>query len=136
MTELAAAGERYDLVVCDPPAFAKSRKDAEAGLRAYNRMTRLAAPLVTPGGFLFVASCSHHAPLDAFTAQVAAALHRARRDSRVLFTGGAGPDHPVHPNLPESAYLKRSCSSSADATAAGRGSQPPTSAPPSRRRRP
>ena len=106
MTELAEAGERYDLVVCDPPAFAKSRKDAEAGLRAYNRMTRLAAPLVAPGGFLFVASCSHHAPLDAFTGQVAAALHRARRDARVLFTGGAGPDHPVHPNLPESAYLK------------------------------
>ena len=106
MTELSAAGERYDIVVCDPPAFAKSRKDAEAGLRAYNRMARLAAPLVAPGGFLFVASCSHHAPLDAFTAQVAAALHRAKRDARVLFTGGAGPDHPVHPNLPESAYLK------------------------------
>ncbi len=106
MAELAAAGERYDLVVCDPPAFAKSRKDAEAGLRAYNRMVRLAAPLVAPGGFLFVASCSHHAPLDAFTAQVASALHRARRDARVLLTGGAGPDHPVHPNLPESAYLK------------------------------
>ncbi len=106
MAELAAAGERFDVVVCDPPAFAKSRKDAEAGLRAYNRMTRLAAPLVAPGGFLFVASCSHHAPVDAFTAQVAAALHRARRDARVLFTGGAGPDHPVHPNLPESAYLK------------------------------
>ena len=106
MTELAAAGKRYDVVVCDPPAFAKSRKDAEAGLRAYNRMARLAAPLVSPGGFLFVASCSHHAPLDAFTGQVAAALHRAKRDARVLFTGGAGPDHPVHPNLPESAYLK------------------------------
>ena len=106
MTALAAAGAQYDLVICDPPAFAKSRKDAEAGLRAYNRMTRLAAPLVSPGGFLFVASCSHHAPLDAFTAQVASALHRARRDARVLFTGGAGPDHPVHPNLPESAYLK------------------------------
>ncbi len=106
MAALAAAGERYDLVVCDPPAFAKSRKDAEAGLRAYNRMTRLAAPLVTPGGFLFVASCSHHAPLDAFAGQVAAALQRARREARVLFTGGAGPDHPVHPNLPESAYLK------------------------------
>ena len=106
MVELAAAGERFDIVVCDPPAFAKSRKDAEAGLRAYNRMARLAAPLVEPGGFLFVASCSHHAPLDAFTGQVAMALHRARRDARVLFTGGAGPDHPVHPNLPESAYLK------------------------------
>ncbi len=106
MAELAAAGERFDIVVCDPPAFAKSRKDAEAGLRAYHRMTRMAAPLVAPGGFLFVASCSHHAPLEAFTGQVAMALHRARRDARVLFTGGAGPDHPVHPNLPESAYLK------------------------------
>jgi 23S rRNA (cytosine1962-C5)-methyltransferase len=106
MAALAAAGESYDIVVCDPPAFAKSRKDADAGLRAYHRMTRLAAPLVAPGGFLFVASCSHHAPLEAFTSQVAAALLRARREARVLFTGGAGPDHPVHPNLPESAYLK------------------------------
>jgi 23S rRNA (cytosine1962-C5)-methyltransferase len=106
MAALAAAGERFDIVVCDPPAFAKSRKDADAGLRAYHRMTRLAAPLVSPGGFLFVASCSHHAPLEAFAGQVAAALVKARRDARILFTGGAGPDHPVHPNLPESAYLK------------------------------
>jgi 23S rRNA (cytosine1962-C5)-methyltransferase len=106
MAALAADGQQYDIVVCDPPAFAKSRKDADAGLRAYHRMTRLAAPLVAPGGFLLVASCSHHASLDAFTGQVAAALVRARREARVLFTGGAGPDHPVHPNLPESAYLK------------------------------
>ena len=106
MAELAAAGQRYDIVVCDPPAFAKSRKDAEAGLRAYNRMTRSAAPLVAPGGFLLVASCSHHASVEAFTGQVALALQRAKREARVLATGGAGPDHPVHPQLPESAYLK------------------------------
>jgi 23S rRNA (cytosine1962-C5)-methyltransferase len=106
MAALAAAGERYDIVVCDPPAFAKSRKDAAAGLRAYHRMTRMAAPLVVQGGFLLVASCSHHAPLEAFAGQVAAALHRTRREASVLFTGGAGLDHPVHPNLPESAYLK------------------------------
>jgi 23S rRNA (cytosine1962-C5)-methyltransferase len=106
MATLAAAGEQFDIVICDPPAFAKSRKDAEAGLRAYHRMTRLAAPLVVPGGFLLVASCSHHAPLEAFTGQVAAALVHARREARVLYTGGAGLDHPVHPNLPESAYLK------------------------------
>ena len=106
MAALAAAGERHDVVVCDPPAFAKTRKDAEAGARGYNRMTRLAAPLVAPGGFLFVASCSHHVPAEAFANQVAMALQRARREARVLFTGGAGPDHPVHPNLPESAYLK------------------------------
>lgn len=106
MTALHAEGEQFDIVVCDPPAFAKSRKDAEAGLRAYGRMARLAAPLVAPGGFLFVASCSHHAPLDAWAAQIGFGLHRARRDARILFTGGAGPDHPVHPHLPETAYLK------------------------------
>jgi 23S rRNA (cytosine1962-C5)-methyltransferase len=106
MTELHAASERFDIVVCDPPAFAKSRKDAEAGLRAYGRMARLAAPLVAPGGFLFVASCSHHAPLDQWAAQIGFGLHRARREGRILFTDGAGPDHPVHPHLPETAYLK------------------------------
>jgi len=106
MMALAAAGEKFDIVVCDPPAFARSRKDAEAGLRAYGRMARLAAALVVPGGFLFVASCSYHAPLDAWTAQIAFGLHRARREARILCTSGAGPDHPVHPHLPETAYLK------------------------------
>jgi 23S rRNA (cytosine1962-C5)-methyltransferase len=102
----ALAGERFDIVICDPPAFARSRKDAEAGLRAYGRMARLAAALVAPGGFLFVASCSHHAPLEPWSAQVAWGIHRARREGRVLFTSGAGPDHPVHPMLPETMYLK------------------------------
>ena len=106
MAGLAAANERFDIVVCDPPAFAKSRKDQDAGLRAYHRMTRLAAPLVRPGGFLFVASCSHHAPADLFAAQVTAALSRNKREARIVYAGAAGPDHPVHPNLPESAYLK------------------------------
>jgi 23S rRNA (cytosine1962-C5)-methyltransferase len=93
-------------VVCDPPAFAKSKKDQAAGLRGYGRMARLAAPLVSPGGFLFVASCSHHAPVELFAVAIAEGLQRARRDGRILFSGGAGPDHPVHPLLPESAYLK------------------------------
>lgn len=106
MEALAAEGARFGVVVCDPPAFAKSRKDAEAGLRAYERMARLAAPLVSPGGLLFCASCSHHAPVDRFAASLAAGLHRTRRDARILHTGSAGPDHPVHPQLPESAYLK------------------------------
>lgn len=106
MTALAADHQQFDVVVCDPPAFARSRKDAEAGLRAYGRMARLAAALVAPGGFLFVASCSHHAPLEAWAAQIAFGLHRARREARILVTSGAGPDHPVHPHLPETAYLK------------------------------
>ncbi len=105
MTELAGE-DRFDLVICDPPAFVKSKKDQAAGLRAYGRMTRLAAALVAPGGFLFVASCSHNAPVDLFAAAVADGLHRARREGRIIASGGAGPDHPVHPHLPESAYLK------------------------------
>jgi len=106
LTELAQAGETFDIVICDPPAFAKSKKDQANGLRAYGRMARLAAPLVAPGGFLFVASCSHHAPPDLFAATIAEGVQRARRDARIVFAGGAGPDHPVHPLLPESAYLK------------------------------
>ncbi len=106
MEALAKAGERFDIVVCDPPSFAPSRKDADAGLRAYGRMARLAAALVESGGFLFVASCSHHAPLAAWAGQIAWGLYRARRPARILATTGAGPDHPVHPQLPESAYLK------------------------------
>src|SRR5262249_50260916 len=72
----AMAGDHFDIVVCEPPAFARSRKDTAAGLRAYGRMARLAAPLVMPGGFLFVASCSYHAPLEAWSAQIASGLHR------------------------------------------------------------
>jgi 23S rRNA (cytosine1962-C5)-methyltransferase len=106
MAALAAEGERFDIVICDPPSFIRARKDQAAGLRAYGRMARLAAALVAPGGFLFVASCSHHAAPEAFAAAVAEGLHRARREGRILATTGAGPDHPVHPMLPESAYLK------------------------------
>ena len=106
LAALHAAGEQFDIVICDPPAFAPTKKDQAAGLRAYGRMARLAAPLVAPGGLLFVASCSHHAPAEMFAAAVADGLHRARRDGRILATTGAGPDHPVHPLLPESAYLK------------------------------
>jgi 23S rRNA (cytosine1962-C5)-methyltransferase len=106
MAEAGAAGERYDIVICDPPAFAKSRKDQEAGLRAYARMTRLAARLVAPSGFLFVASCSHHAPAELFATRVAEGLAKAGRDGRIVHSGGAGPDHPVHPHLPETAYLQ------------------------------
>ena len=106
MTALAQENQRFGIVVCDPPAFARSRKDSAAGLRAYARMARLAAPLVEPGGFLFVASCSHHAPLEPWAESIAHGLHRAGREGQIIATTGAGPDHPVHPHLPETAYLK------------------------------
>ena len=62
--------------------------------------------MVNPGGFLFIASCSHHVSPGEFIDATAHGIFRARREGRLLFSGGAGADHPVHPMLPESAYLK------------------------------
>ena len=106
MERLAAIGERFDVVVADPPAFVKSRKDLGAGLRGYAKMVRLAAPLVAPGGFLLAASCSHNVETEMFALQVRQGLEQAGRNGRILRTAGAAADHPVHPFLPESAYLK------------------------------
>lgn len=106
LERLGEAGERFGVVVADPPAFVKSRKDLAAGIRAYRKMTRLAAALVQPGGFLFVASCSHNVEPGAFADEVRAGLARAGRGGRILRSAGAAADHPVHPFLPESAYLK------------------------------
>ena len=106
MERLSATPEQFDLVISDPPAFIKSRKDLKAGGRGYRKMVRLAATLVAPGGLLFVASCSHHMVVDLFAEQVRRGLRAAGREGRILHSGGAGPDHPVHPHLPESTYLK------------------------------
>ncbi|MBF0166698.1 MAG: class I SAM-dependent rRNA methyltransferase [Alphaproteobacteria bacterium] len=96
--------ERFGLVIADPPAFVKSKKDLAQGARGYRKLARLAASLVEPEGFLVIASCSHHMPLELFQSEVIQGINR--RSGRILAQGGAGPDHPVHPQLPESAYLK------------------------------
>lgn len=106
LERMVGAGQRFGVVITDPPAFAKSRKDQPAALRAYGKLARLAAALTERGGFLFIASCSHHVGLGEFADAVAWGVHRARREARILHMGGAGPDHPLHPILPESQYLK------------------------------
>ena len=103
---LAAEGRRFEVVVCDPPAFAPSKPAREAGLRAYERLARLAAPLVAPGGYVVLCSCSHAVDLAAFREASVRGLARAGRGSCIVHTGFAGPDHPVHPLLPETGYLK------------------------------
>ncbi len=103
---LAEAGERYDVVIVDPPAFAKSRKDVPVALRGYRKLARQAAALVAPGGILFAASCSHNIEVVNFGQEVARGLNEAGRTGRILRSAGAGADHPVQPMLPESAYLK------------------------------
>jgi len=106
MEAMIGAGRRFGVVVADPPAFAKARKDHPAAMRGYSKLARLAAMLVEPGGFLFIASCSHHVSPGDFTDAVASGIARTRRHARLLATTGAGMDHPVHTLLPESAYLK------------------------------
>ena len=106
LEKMGAAGQQFGVVVCDPPAFVKSRKDLKIGVQGYRKLVRLAAPLVAPGGFLFAASCSHLVDPPTFADQVRRGLHDAGRVARILRTSGAALDHPVHPGLPESAYLK------------------------------
>jgi 23S rRNA (cytosine1962-C5)-methyltransferase len=96
----------HEVVICDPPAFVKSRKDLKTGAQGYRKLVRLAAPLVTRGGFFFVASCSHLVDPPLFAEQVRRGLRDAERSGRILLSSGAALDHPVHPNLPETAYLK------------------------------
>jgi len=103
---LGADGARFDLVVCDPPAFAPHRKALEAGLRAYERIAKLAAPLVAPGGYLVLCSCSHAADLAQFRASSTRGIGRGQRQAQLIQTGFAGPDHPMLPQLAESGYLK------------------------------
>jgi 23S rRNA (cytosine1962-C5)-methyltransferase len=102
----ASAGERFDVVISDPPAFVKSKKDLGPGLRGYRKLARLAAGVVAPQGYLFLASCSHNVTPDDFWEAARRGLEDAGRSARLLHSAGAAPDHPVHPHLPESAYLK------------------------------
>ena len=106
LTEMGKAGEKFDVVICDPPAFAPNKKALEAGLRAYERVARLAAPLVTEGGFLGLCSCSHAADLSKFRTASVRGIGRGGRSAQLIHTGVAGADHPLHPQLAESGYLK------------------------------
>jgi len=106
LEDLGAAGETFDVVVCDPPAFAPSKNALDAGLRAYERVARLAAPLVAEGGYLVLCSCSHAADLARFRNASSRGIGRAGRRGQIIHTGFAGPDHPLMPHLAESGYLK------------------------------
>ena len=106
LTALGEEGATFDVVVCDPPAFAPSKPSLEAGLRAYERVARLAAPLVADGGYLVLCSCSHAVDLTRFRNACSRGIGRGGRRGQIIHTGFAGPDHPLMPHLAESGYLK------------------------------
>jgi 23S rRNA (cytosine1962-C5)-methyltransferase len=104
--ELAEAGERFDLVVLDPPKFAKKGKDRDAARRGYLEANQLALRLLAPGALLLTCSCSHHVDLEALEEVVRDAATRAEVRLKVLDRTGPGADHPVDVHCPEGRYLK------------------------------
>ena len=106
LERLSAQKEVFDIVVADPPPFVKSKKDLEPGAKAYRKLARLGAAVTAKGGMLLLASCSHNIPADRFASECGAGILRTGRKASLIRAAGAGPDHPVHPMLPESAYLK------------------------------
>jgi 23S rRNA (cytosine1962-C5)-methyltransferase len=103
---LARAGRRFDLVVLDPPAFIKRRRDQKAGENAYHRLNRAAMELLADDAILVSASCSMHLAEAALIDIVRAAALHGGRELQILEIAGQGPDHPVHPAIPETRYLK------------------------------
>jgi len=106
LAALREGGEKFDVVVIDPPAFIKRRKDYPKGQAAYRKLNQLAMQLLPRDGILVSCSCSHHLPQDDLIATVQQAARHLSRFAQVVEVGGHAPDHPLHPAIPETRYLK------------------------------
>jgi 23S rRNA (cytosine1962-C5)-methyltransferase len=106
LQELGRAAARFDVVIIDPPAFAKRRKDLPKALAAYKRLNQLAMGLIKKDGILISCSCSQHVSAGDFQDAIAKAARAADKHLQILELGGQAPDHPVHPAIPETRYLK------------------------------
>jgi 23S rRNA (cytosine1962-C5)-methyltransferase len=106
MKALVADGETFDIVILDPPAFIRKRKDQKAGESAYRHINELAVRLLGADGILVSASCSMPLTDEMLTHIVHGAMHKQERDGQLLHLGGQGMDHPVHPAIPETRYIK------------------------------
>jgi 23S rRNA (cytosine1962-C5)-methyltransferase len=106
LKELKAAEERFDVVVADPPAFIKRKKDLKNGEAAYRRLNEQAMRLLNKDGILVSASCSMHLPEDDLQNILLTSARHLDRNIQLLERGAQGPDHPVHPAIPETRYIK------------------------------
>ena len=106
LEELHAAREKFDVVIVDPPAFIKRRKDAGKGEAAYRRLNQLAMQLLPRDGLLVSCSCSYHLEPAALLGAIQTGGRHLGRLVQVIASGGQAPDHPVHPAIPETRYLK------------------------------
>jgi len=103
---LQQSGTRFDAVILDPPAFIKRRKDIPQGLAAYRKLNQLALNLIERDGLLVSCSCSYHLEEQQLLNAVQSAARHSARFAQILAFGGQSPDHPVHPAIPETRYLK------------------------------
>ncbi|MFZ0291908.1 MAG: class I SAM-dependent rRNA methyltransferase [Candidatus Sulfotelmatobacter sp.] len=106
LKDYAASGQRYDTIVLDPPAFAKSKRDLDAALRGYKELNLRALKMLRPGGILVTCSCSYHVSQANFLEMLAGAACDAHRVLRLIEVRGQSNDHPILLNIPETAYLK------------------------------
>src|SRR3972149_4860034 len=106
LRELSVSGRRFDLVVLDPPSFAKSREGREGAMRGYRDINRLGLSVLAPGGILATASCTQRVDMAKWKEALRAAAADARVDLQLRVTGGQPPDHPVLLGVPETEYLK------------------------------
>jgi len=106
LRQLREERERFDVVVCDPPAFIKRRKDLKEGQLAYRRINELAMQVLARDGMLISCSCSHHLPRTSLLEAIQHGARHLDRSVQALVQLQQGPDHPVHPAIPETDYLK------------------------------
>ncbi len=106
LSEYAAANRRYDTIVLDPPAFAKTKRDLEKALRGYKELNLRAMKMLRPGGILVTCCCSYHVSAADFLKVVADAAQDAHKTLRVVENRGAARDHPILLNVPETSYLR------------------------------
>jgi 23S rRNA (cytosine1962-C5)-methyltransferase len=106
LDELVRAGERFDAIVLDPPAFIKRKKDIARGQAAYRKLNQLAMRLLERDSLLVSCSCSYHLSADELLGLIQSAARHSGRFVQILYSGGQGPDHPVHPAILETRYLK------------------------------
>jgi 23S rRNA (cytosine1962-C5)-methyltransferase len=106
LEDLAKKRARFDIVVIDPPAFAKRKKEQPKALAAYKRLNQLAMQVTSHEGILVSCSCSYHVSPEDLQDAIAKAARGADKHLQILEMGGQAPDHPVHPAIPETRYLK------------------------------
>jgi len=106
LEEMAREGSRFDVVIVDPPAFAKRKKDLPKAQAAYKRLNQLALQVLAPEGFLVSCSCSYHLSAEQLQEAIGKAARGAGKHVQLVEAGGQAPDHPVHPAIPETRYLK------------------------------